>query len=165
MPTYISSVKEAMLSKLFTPGGPSVRELAKSSGISKTALYQWKQEATQKDPMKYDAATPPNRPQNWSAEAKLKAITETSNMSDDEVGAYCRKNGLYTHHLQEWKQALIEGLKSSPSKKNRQENQKLIQETKALKQELLRKDKALAEVSALLVLKKKADLIWGTVED
>ena len=33
---------------------------------------------------------------------------------------------------------------------------------KELERDLNRKDKALAETTALLVLKKKADLIWGT---
>jgi len=36
---------------------------------------------------------------------------------------------------------------------------------KKLESELRRKDKALAEASALLILKKKANLIWGESED
>ena len=42
---------------------------------------------------------------------------------------------------------------------------KLQAENRALKKDLLRKDKALAETSALLILKKKADLIWGDFEE
>ncbi len=36
---------------------------------------------------------------------------------------------------------------------------------KELERDLQRKDRALAETTALLVLKKKADLIWGSGEN
>ena len=38
-------------------------------------------------------------------------------------------------------------------------------ERKKLEKELARKEKALAETAALLVLRKKADAIWGDPED
>ena len=45
------------------------------------------------------------------------------------------------------------------------ENKKLKNENKQLALELRRKEKALAEAAALLILKKKADLIWGVDEE
>ena len=105
------------------------------------------------------------RPQNWSAANKLRAVNETFSMTEEEVGAYCRRNGLYSNHLDEWQQALIAGLKLSNNKGQKLETAKLKVEIKQLKSELTRKEKALAETAALLILKKKADLIWGDEKD
>ena len=82
-------------------------------------------------------------------------------MTDEDIGAYCRKNGIYASHLIEWRQLIVEGLKPSANKEQRQENIKLKTRVKRLESELNRKDRALAETSALLILKKKANLIWG----
>jgi len=65
----------------------------------------------------------------------------------------------------EWRQSIIEGLKPSVNKEQKIENIKLKTELKSLKSELNRKDRALAETTALLVLKKKANLIWGDEKD
>ena len=45
------------------------------------------------------------------------------------------------------------------------ENRQLKNENKALKKELRRKEKALAEAAALLILQKKANRLWGYDED
>jgi len=114
-----------------------------------------------------DAASsaPPVRPQNWSAERKHQALIETASMTEEERGLYCRKNGLYSRHLEEWKKTLMEALKSSSRGEEKKGDRKLKAEIKGLKSELYRKEKALAETTALLVLKKKAHLIWGDRED
>jgi len=168
MSTYTQAFKENLLAKLLTPGGPSVVELSQTAKVPKQTLYLWlakaKRDNTTMSKSK-DKNHPPVRPQNWSAEAKLNAVIETASMTEEERGLYCRKNGLYTHHLDQWKQALLEGLKPSVAKENRQEFVKLKGEKKQLERELRRKEKALAEASALLILKKKAELLWGTEED
>lgn len=167
MSTYTEKFKENMLAKLLTPGGSSVIELSKATKIPQSTLYQWLAKVKRKTLMtkSKDDSQPPVRPQNWSTEAKLNAVIETASMNEKELGLYCRKNGLYTHHLEQWKQAFIDGAKPSVAKENRQEYLKLKEEKKQLERELRRKDKALAEASALLILKKKADLIWGVDEE
>jgi cell division septum initiation protein DivIVA len=82
-------------------------------------------------------------------------------MDEPSINALCRKNGLYPHHVQQWKTDLV----SHQRPKNQLETKILRQENKALKKELNRKDKALAETAALLVLQKKVNAIWGTGED
>ena len=47
----------------------------------------------------------------------------------------------------------------------RAENRAQKQQIKALERELRRKEKALAEAAALLVLEKKARDLWGEPED
>ena len=50
---------------------------------------------------------------------------------------------------------------NAKEKENKAASQRIQDEMKQLKHDLNRKDKALAELTALLVLKKKADLLWG----
>jgi cell division septum initiation protein DivIVA len=65
------------------------------------------------------------------------------------------------HHLEQWKQESIKGDSVKPSARLSAEIRDLKRENASLKKELQRKDMALAETAALLVLKKKADSIWG----
>lgn len=97
------------------------------------------------------------RPNDKTAEEKLRAVFDTLQMSEEERGAYCRDHGLYTHHLEEWKKQIIAGLQPLDSKENKAEYRQITAENKELKRELNRKEKALAEASALLILKKKAN--------
>ncbi len=98
----------------------------------------------------------------WTAKQKLKAISETISASEADVGCFLRKEGLHSQELNEWQdQALtsLEGfVKAGPT---REEYDRLQEENKRLEREVLRKDKALAEASALLILQKKIALIWG----
>ncbi len=93
----------------------------------------------------------------WTAEAKLKAVFDTSGLSENEVGAYVRREGLYSNQVAEWRAEIIENLGMKPSYKKDERDAKI----KIMEREILRKDKALAEASALLILQKKVDLIWG----
>lgn len=107
----------------------------------------------------------PIGPKDKTAEAKLQAVIDTLRMTEEERGAYCRKHGLYTHNLEEWKKQILAGLEPLQSKEDKLEYRQLKGEYKKLQSELTRKEKALAEASALLILKKKANLIWGDNED
>jgi len=88
---------------------------------------------------------------------------ETHALSEEERGAWCRQRGIHTHQLEQWRQTLIDGASESSSATG--ETRSLRQENKALKKDLRRKEKALAETTTLLVLKKKAASIWGETED
>lgn len=159
---YSEEFKEGLLAKLLSPQGPSTVELAKASGVPYPTLYTWVKMKKQKS--NQSAEKHILRPQDYTAEAKLRAVLETLDMTESERGAYCREHGLYTHHLEAWKAQILQGLAGGMPKKDKGSQQQLTQENKQLKSELTRKDKALAEASALLILKKKADLIWGNNE-
>lgn len=161
---YSPEFKTKILAKALVPNAPSVIELARESGIPYPTLYRWVY-MSRKKKIKSDGNTP-MRPKEQSAEAKLQAVIDTVSMTEEERGAYCRKHGLYTHHLDEWKKQILEGLGAlNTNREKKSEHQKTLVEIKKLKSDLHRKDKALAEVSALLILKKKADLLWGDKED
>ena len=95
---------------------------------------------------------------------QFKVILETASMSPEEVSAYCRKKGIHKSDIEVWKQEMLDNLDSRNKKTLERENKHLKVELRELKQELACKDKALAESAALLLLKKKARVIWETLE-
>ena len=104
------------------------------------------------------------RPQDWSAEEKLQVVLESSSISSEELGAFLRSKGLHESHLEQWRSQMLNGLHGKASLKKTKKNGQ-TKEVKELKRELARKDKALAEAAALLVLKKKAQAIWGDEDE
>jgi len=162
---YSAEFKEKLLSKALSSNAPSVAELARRAGVPSATLHTWIHMSKKNKITKLDNITVPLRPKDITAEDKLKAVIETFQMEEEAQNAYCRKHGFYIHHLEEWKQQLLAGLKPIDAKKEKTEYRQLIVENKSLKRELTRKDKALAEASALLILKKKANLLWGDGED
>ena len=90
---------------------------------------------------------------------KPQVIVQADQLSEEQLGEFLRKNGIYEETLQEWKRDWLESL-GQTDHETRRENQKLKQENKKLKKEVNRKDKALAESAALLVLSKKFQALW-----
>lgn len=88
----------------------------------------------------------------WTAEAKLKAIVETAGLAEDELGLYLRREGLYFHQITAWQAEVMVHFETRPrcTKDARDET------IRQLEREILRKDNALAEASALLILQKKS---------
>lgn len=106
------------------------------------------------------------RPQERSAADKLKAVIEFEGLVGDKQGEYLRREGLHSDHIEGWKKRMEAGLQGDGglSAASRTERAADRQRIKELEKELHRKERALAETAALLVLKKKADLIWGSGE-
>jgi transposase-like protein len=156
--SYPVKLREKAIHKALT-GPDSQRQVALKMGIGLSTLQYWLREARQSgDP---SMAKLEKRPQDWTREERLNALLEAAKLSDEELGPWCRQKGLHTHHLEKWRKKLAQEQPSGQDQKTRQ----LKKEVKDLKKELNRKDKALAETSALLVLKKKVDAIWGDNED
>ena len=97
----------------------------------------------------------------WTAEAKLKALVETAGLAEPELGLYLRREGLYSHQITAWRAEVLAYFATSPTPKKDARDETIRQ----LEREILRKDKALAEASALLILQKKVDLIWGSRDE
>jgi transposase-like protein len=97
----------------------------------------------------------------WSAEEKVRVVMAAAAVADEKVGEFLRREGLHEEDLErfveEVRSAAIAGL--TPAKKSaRGDEQRRI---KDLERELKRKEAALAETAALLVLRKKAGALWG----
>jgi transposase len=163
MTVYSEAMKSKMVQKLLGPDARSVERVSAESGISKSALFKWRQEATLPlSPMTSNSKSnsQAKRPEDWSASAKLSAVIASEDLEGAELGNFLRKEGLHASQLEQWRQAALEALGSSkPSRADA--SQRVIRELQA---ELTRKDKALAETAALLVLQKKFRAIWGAEE-
>ena len=87
----------------------------------------------------------------------IPVIIETAPLSELELGEYCRKKGIYTHDIQMWKDEIIQNLsgQKAGNLEDKKQAKKDKDRIKSLEKELRRKDKALAETAALLVLRKK----------
>jgi len=156
--SYSTQIRENAVKKALT-GHATKRQIADKMGVGLSTLQRWVRE-TQKygEP---SMAKHEKRPQDWTREERLNALLETAKLSEEELGAWCRQKGIHTHHLKKWHKEFTQEQPNGQVS----EVKNLKKEVKDLKKELNRKDKALSETSALLVLKKKADAIWGDQEE
>ena len=138
-----------------------VKELAKEYNIPCSTAFTWKKNTLKAQSV--DTKTVAQRPVDKSPQEKLKAVIAAMALDLETRGAYCRTEGIHLTHLETWEKEMLLGLEAAPikAKEFQQKNNKLTMEIKELQKDLYRKDKALAEVSALLILKKKADFLWG----
>ncbi len=153
---YSREFKEAIVKKIVNRGNQTVAQVCEAEGIGKATATNWLRNATM------PAMNKKTKSKKWSAKEKLRAVGETLSASETEIGTFLRKEGLHSQQLQEWQDQALSSLEGSPKASPSQESfEALVQQNKQLEREILRKDKALAEASALLILQKKVSLIWG----
>lgn len=152
MTHYSEEFRASIAARLLPPNNVSVADIVKETGVPKDTLYEWRTRYRNKHGLSPYSGKPTNQ---YSAEDKLAVIIETATLNEAELGEYCRRKGLYPVQIVTWKASMVQGLMSSPNKADREQNQKQIKDIQHLKKDLARKEKALAEVVALLVLQKK----------
>jgi hypothetical protein len=156
---------------MLMPSGPSANKLSQEVGIGQPTLSRWLREATTLEPVtkrrkrskQQPTTTPtPRRPEERSAEEKLRLVLEVGGLTDAELGEFLRRHGVHEADLAAWREAALGGLGVQPAASTRSNDARRIRE---FEKELRRKDKALAETAALLVLQKKVRAIWGDGDD
>ena len=155
--------RRAAVEKFRSRGSRSVEDVSRVLGVSSWSLYQWaKRYGNDQGMVKRN-----RRPGERSAQEKLKAVIEFEGLEGEKQGEYLRREGLHSDHIAAWKKSMEAGLEPGrgDNPATRMERSQDKRKIKELKKELQRKDRALAETTALLVLKKKADLIWGNGEN
>jgi transposase-like protein len=170
---YSEAFKRRMVQKLSGPGAISAYALAKEEGVSQTTLSRWKRQAgtlsgmtTRKKKKEAQKNTTRKRPQDWSLDEKLQAVVEASGLSDEELGAFLRRKGLHEATLNQWRDLVASALgRPQPKNKKSRELKEAEKRVRKLEREVKRKNAALAETAALMVLKKKARAIWGDEDD
>ena len=161
---YSPERKEAVLRKMIPPHNRTIRDLAREERISEATLYNWRQQARDNGLLMPDADT---SPEGWTARDKFAAVLESAAFNEIELAEYCRKKGIYPEQLSRWRIA-CEHANDWDRANNRQlknEKKKDRNRIRDLERELRRKEKALAETAALIVLQKKAKAIWGDHEE
>jgi Transposase. len=155
--------KQSIVQRMMPPHNESVSRIARESGLSETTLYKWKKAAKAQGMTTTDDV----QPERWSTREKFAVVVETAGLSEIEFSEYCRTKGLFVEQVEAWRDACMQanGGVAAQANKLQKELREKDQENKALSRELKRKEAALAEAAALLVLRKKAQAIWGDQED
>lgn len=161
---YSKELKDALLRRMLPPNNESITKIAREEGISEQTLRNWRDKARKEG---YAVPGIDALPDDWSTQDKFLIVVETASMNEAELAEYARQKGLYPEQIKAWKDACINangGVAKEAARLNRdlKESEK---KRKNLEKDLQRKDKALAEAAALLVLSKKANAIWGDPED
>ncbi|RBO98149.1 transposase [Rossellomorea aquimaris] len=161
---YSQEQKEAIVKRMMPPNNEAVAQISKEEGITEVTLYKWRKEARAAG-----VATPGNgqTSDKWSSQDKFLIVMETFAMNETELAEYCRKKGLYREQIEAWRTVCLQANgqvydQSKQLKGSLKEEQK---RAKQLEKELQKKEKALAEAAALLLLRKKAQAIWGDDEE
>ena len=140
---------------MLPPESAAVEKVAREVGVVVATLERWRS----------DALSKPARERAWTAGARLEAIVATAAMAEASKNAWCREHGLYPTELEKWcgsaTAALAEPEEERASPQQTRQDRRRIKE---LERALLRKDRALAETAALLVLSKKVAAIFSKGE-
>ena len=139
----------------------TLKKIADDLGVGYSTLQKWIRLAKQNKLENPETIMSKEKsPQNWNKPQRLEAIMHCHSLNEEQVSAYCRENGIYPHHIKAWKTEFLSDNNASETL-SKQAQKRLKQENKRLQKELNRKDRALSETAALLVLSKKCQAIWG----
>lgn len=155
---FSKEFKEAIVKKLLSRGSLSIAEFCKENNLSVSTVTTWQYKYANVSGMK----TKKNK-SKLSPEKILKIISETYSLNEEELGVYLRKNGLHTAQLDEWRSEILKSMTTKKFELPQKDERDL--KIKSLEKNLRKKDAALAEVSALLILQKKANLLWPAPEE
>jgi transposase len=160
--SYTKEFKDSVLKRL--DENETVTSLSDEFNISKSTIYQWVRTHNRKQ--KNNSIHLKSK-SNWTSEDKFQVVLESSSFTEAELAEYCRRKGIYVDEVKAWREQCLKANETTT------EDPKLLKETlkaekelnKELQRELRHKEKALAETAALLVLRKKANAIWGDPEE
>lgn len=170
MEYYTEAFKRKMVQRMLLPAGPSASRLSQEVGVSQRALSRWLRQArTMGETGESDLGLitaggngMKKRPQDRTTKEKLRVVLETRGLSGEELGAYLRREGIHEAVLRQWRKGVEQGLSEKQGTGRHPEDVKRIHK---LERELKRKEKALAEAAALLVLQKKVQALWGDEDE
>lgn len=166
--TYTDGFKARMVERMAGPTRISATRLSREAGVPQSTLSRWLKNARSLGSMNGEQNDDRERPKStrqWSAEQKLEVVLKAASLSEEELGPFLRREGLHSAQIDEWREQAISALGAAAKKSRRRGPSAEAKRVKELERELLRKDRALAEVTALLALKKKLEAIWGDEDD
>lgn len=154
---YSEEFREQALRKIYGRGQRTIRAVADELNMNHFTLKNWMKQAPEGS--QRSRVSREKRPQSWSLEERLAALQESHSLEGEALNAWCRGKGLYAHQLAQWKAEFCAG--QGEERAGGKELRRLKEGNQRLQRELLRKEKALAEAAALLVLQKKYQALWG----
>jgi transposase-like protein len=155
---YSDAFIEQALIKVYSRGeNRTIRNVADDINVTYVTLKNWVKRKTVDDVSA--TASKEKRPQDWKRDEQLLALMETHGLDGEALQAWCRERGIFPHHLDSWRAGFVtnEAPVSVPEGRVLKE---LRAKNAELEADLQRKEKALAEAAALLVLQKKFRALW-----
>lgn len=164
---YSERFKARMVERMLGERRVSANALSKEVGVGQPTLSRWLREAGRLEPVsdRKEEKEPVRRPEDWSPHEKLEAVLEAAAISGEQLGVWLRRKGLKEEHLRQWREVLAERAGSVFAPRAPRVDAEERRKVQALEKELKRKDKALAETAALLVLQGKMQALWGEEDD
>jgi len=163
---YSEKFKARMIQRMTGARRISANALSKEVGVAQPTLSLWLREASRVGVVSdNDNDSPDRRPEEWSPQEKMMAVLEARSISDGDLGGWLRRKGLKVAHLRQWEELMQEQASAVFSPREPKASVESRRRVKQLEKELGRKDKALAETSALLVLQGKMEALWAEEDD
>jgi len=161
---YTVEQRQWAIAQMGPPSNRPIRAIALASGITEVTLRTWRNAALiEGSLMRKDSG----QSERWSGPEKFRIVVESAPLNEAELSEYCRRKGLLPEQISQWRVGCEQA--NAPMTKAqgvvKPDTGEARQRIKMLERELRRKDAALAETAALLVLSKKAEAIWGKDED
>jgi len=160
MNQYPEELKVSLVARMLPPNNVSVSALVGETGIPKDTLYSWRRHAhlagagAQAQPL-----------EGLCSEERFNVVLETASLNELELGEYCRRKGLFAQQIQAWRTTCQQAHAPLAPSADRQRVRQQVKQIHDLEAQLRRKDKALAEAAALLLLQKKVRSLWEDPED
>lgn len=149
---YGQEFKDRAVARLLPPESAPLKDVANEIGVGVGTLERWRS----------DALAQPARERVWTAAARFDAVLTTAAMDEAGKSAWCRANGVYPQELSNWRETAMSSLSGTDvPRTSAQETKQNRRRIKELEREVNRKNKALAETAALLVLSKKVAAIFN----
>ena len=160
-----SETKEQGRILLLPPYNYSLRRVSEELGVGTTTVHKWRQKLREEGLLHPEDIEERNN--DFTAEQIFSFVIETATMSEHELSAYCREKGLYVEQVKTWRAISIQAHQPQKEIKYKQDIKRRAdrKRIKELEKELARKDKALAETAALLVLREKFNALWENSEE
>lgn len=159
MQKFTIEFKEQAIQKALNRGDRPLKLVADELNMKFGTLKGWLKIYRKRSKPLSSKFTQTSRPQDWSISDKLLALQKTYDLSEQALSEWCRAQGIFAHHLHTWKAEFIKHTPQTDAVVNK-ELRTQAEEIKRLKREIARKDKALAEAAALLILQKKFNALF-----
>ena len=160
---YAKELKNSIVTKMLPPNNQSLDVIHAESGIPMGTLKKWQRDLRANG---YAAPAGERSSERWSTRDKFLIVVETASLNEVELAEYCRKKGLFVEQVRQWQENCLQSNggvahELAEARRREKDTEKLLRKTQ---KELQRKESALAEAAALLILSKKAQAIWGSSE-
>jgi transposase-like protein len=162
MGEYTKGFRAAMVKRMTGPNAMTATALQHEVGVPQSTLSRWLRQAGSVEDVSKRNLKGTRRANRWPAAEKLRVIAAAAGLEGEELGALLRKEGVHQVQLDEWRAAVERALDAGATAKAEAAHERELAE---LRTELARKDKALAEAAARLVLRKKLAALWGDEDD